>query len=147
MCRNGQGKPTPTRSFRGAAPQLSTQNVERTIRLQATTLWLFGALVGLAGAVVLGQLLVRQQLLNAGDDAVLRALGMRRRDLAALGAARGVLVGLIAALIAAIVAVAVSPSRRRCRSGSRAPWSPIPCTYSGYADCSRATSKTLRSAN
>ena len=59
--------------------------------------------------VVIAQALVRQAYVEARDDAVLHALGMPRRDLYVLAAARGAFTGVTAAVLAVVVAALISP--------------------------------------
>ena len=70
---------------------------------------LFGVLVALAGALVLGQALVRRIVLGANEDPILRALGMTRRQVANAALIPGAIVGIGGALIAVIATIAVSP--------------------------------------
>ena len=57
-----------------------------------------------------GQALVRQAFAEAGDDRVLRALGLRaRRAAAPRTSARGLVIGVTAALLAVVVAMLMSP--------------------------------------
>ena len=70
---------------------------------------LFGVLVALAGALVLGQALVRRIVLGANEDPILRALGMTRRQVANAALIPGVIVGVGGALIAVAATIAVSP--------------------------------------
>jgi ABC-type lipoprotein release transport system permease subunit len=84
-------------------------NVRRSIHFQAVGLWLFTLLLGVAVACVLGQTLARQTVLESGDNPTLRALGMTRRQLWSLAAARAFAVGAVGALLAVAVALVVSP--------------------------------------
>jgi predicted lysophospholipase L1 biosynthesis ABC-type transport system permease subunit len=59
--------------------------------------------------LVVGQALLRQAFAEAGDDGVLRALGLRREELRWLVLARGLFIGVIAAAVAVGVAVLMSP--------------------------------------
>jgi ABC-type lipoprotein release transport system permease subunit len=70
---------------------------------------LFGMLVAIAGALVLGQALVRRVVLGANEDPILRALGMTRRQVANTALIPGAIVGVVGALIAAVATIAVSP--------------------------------------
>ena len=70
---------------------------------------LFGMLVALAGALVLGQALVRRVVLGANEDPILRALGMTRRQVANAALISGAVVGIGGALIAVAATIAVSP--------------------------------------
>ncbi|HVL33742.1 MAG TPA: FtsX-like permease family protein [Actinomycetota bacterium] len=89
--------------------RIQTDSVQRSARFQAFALWLLGGLVALAALAVLGQALVRQASLESSDHPVLRALGMRARDLVAVGLARSLVISSIAAAVAAGSAIALSP--------------------------------------
>ena len=86
-----------------------TAATERGIRPEAVALAVFAALAGLISLAVLGQLLARQLALDATEFPVLRAVGMTRRSLLALSAARLALVTVPGALLAVVIAVAASP--------------------------------------
>jgi hypothetical protein len=88
---------------------LQTPKVERAIRAQATAVRIVALLILLATVLVVGQALLRQASAEAGDDRVLRALGMRRDELRVLVAARGLVIGLAAAAVAVAVALLMSP--------------------------------------
>ncbi len=83
--------------------------VGRAIRPNEVSLLILGALTALAGAVVLGQVLVRQAAAETGDDDVLAALGMPTSGRVALAALRGGTLGMLAAAAAAAVALGASP--------------------------------------
>ena len=83
--------------------------VERSIHPQAVGWWLFALLVGLAGLVVVGQALSRQSTLESSSYPTLAALGLRPRQVFALGMLRGAAIGVAGAAGAVIVAFAVSP--------------------------------------
>jgi ABC-type lipoprotein release transport system permease subunit len=83
--------------------------VERAIRPEALALYLFAALLGLLGLVMVGQLLGRQVDLDASDHPVLRALGADRRQLFALSMLRAGVMAVVGACLAVVVAVAASP--------------------------------------
>ena len=89
--------------------QLQQPKVQTSINGQATALRLVALLVLLAVLFVVAQALVRQAYVEARDDAVLHALGMPRRDLYVLAAARGAFTGVAAAVLAVVVAVLMSP--------------------------------------
>jgi ABC-type lipoprotein release transport system permease subunit len=88
---------------------LQTPKVERAIRVQATAVRIVALLALLAVVLVVGQALLRQAFAEAGDDRVLRALGLERGELHLLVLARGLVVGVAAAIIAVVVAVLMSP--------------------------------------
>lgn len=83
--------------------------VERSLHLQAVALWVLAALLGAAGVMVLSQALARQVFLESGDGETLRALGVTRRQLWALGLIRALVTSAIGAVVALGVAVALSP--------------------------------------
>jgi ABC-type lipoprotein release transport system permease subunit len=87
---------------------LHTPKVERAIRVQSDALRIVAFVLFVAMVLVVGQTCIRRAAADARDNAVLRALGMRRLDLLALVAARGALVGVFTAVIAVVVAVGVS---------------------------------------
>jgi ABC-type lipoprotein release transport system permease subunit len=86
-----------------------TRNVQRSIHLQAVSLWILAGLTALVGALIVSQLLARQTLLESGSDGVLDALGMSRQQRFALGVGRAAVIGLFGALAASIVAILLSP--------------------------------------
>ena len=60
---------------------LQTPKVERAIRAQATAVRIVALLMALAILLVVGQALLRQTVVEARDDRVLRALGLRGDEL------------------------------------------------------------------
>jgi ABC-type lipoprotein release transport system permease subunit len=86
-----------------------TTAVDRSLHTQAVALQLLALLAGVAGALIVAQLLARLTFLESNDHPVLTALGMERGERFALGLARAATIGLAAALVAALLAVAVSP--------------------------------------
>ncbi len=84
-------------------------NTEHSIHLQALALWVLAGLLALAALLVVAQLLARQANLESGDHPALRALGMSRGQLWALGMARAAVVSLIGAAVAVAVAALLSP--------------------------------------
>ncbi len=98
---SGTGRPTCPRSSgelsrlaRGKFVQdypLAAQavNTEHSIHLQAVALWLVAALLAVIGLLVLGQLLARMSFLDSVEYGTLRALGISRRTLLAIGLLRG----------------------------------------------------------
>jgi ABC-type lipoprotein release transport system permease subunit len=85
------------------------ENTERSLDLQAGALWLLAGLLALTGMVVLSQALTRQAFLEAGERETLRAIGMTRRQLFAVGLLRALAVGAVGAAVAVGLAVALSP--------------------------------------
>jgi hypothetical protein len=83
--------------------------VAASIRPQAVGWWILAALTALAGLAVLAQALARQALAEDDDYPVLTTLGLRPRDLAALGLLRAAVVAVAGAAAGIGVAVALSP--------------------------------------
>jgi ABC-type lipoprotein release transport system permease subunit len=86
---------------------IGTQHV---FAVEARGLWLVVAILGAATLMILLQLMRRDASLRSTELRFLHELGMTRRNLAAIGALRGLLVGAIGAAIGVIVAVLVSPA-------------------------------------
>jgi ABC-type lipoprotein release transport system permease subunit len=84
-------------------------DIERSIHLQAVSWWILAAIAGLAGLVVVAQLLGRQAAVEAGDYPVLRSIGMQDRDLFLIGFVSTVAIALTGALGAALIAYLLSP--------------------------------------
>lgn len=84
-------------------------NTQRSIHLQAMTLWLLGAVLAAVAALVIGQLLARQGQLESIDHAALRALGLTSGQLTVLGLLRALVAGAVGAIVATAVAYASSP--------------------------------------
>lgn len=88
-----------------------TQNqsaARRAVRVQALALGALAAALALAGAVTVGQLLVRHLRADASDTATLQALGMTAGERARVGLVRGLVLGGLSAPLAVAAAVAVS---------------------------------------
>ena len=101
--------------------ELQQPKVETAIRAEAIALRLVALLVALALVFIVAQGLLRQAYAEARDDNVLHALGMERRELYWLAAARGLFAGVIAAVVAVVVAVAdVTADADRDRAHRRA---------------------------
>ncbi|MFN2607109.1 MAG: FtsX-like permease family protein [Acidimicrobiales bacterium] len=86
-----------------------TVNTQHSIHLQAVALWLLAALLALAGVLVVAQLLLRQGQMESGDHPHLRALGMSKGQLWALGMVPAGTAGLVGAAVGLVVALALSP--------------------------------------
>jgi ABC-type antimicrobial peptide transport system permease subunit len=82
--------------------------VSRTTHLDAIILRLLAALAALAGVMVLGQSLVRRTSLGSIDTPILRALGMKRREIVWAAALPAFIVATGGALIAAAGAIVAS---------------------------------------
>ena len=90
---------------------LATQavNTERSIHLQAVALWLVAGLLAVISVLVLGQLLARMSFLDSVEYSTLRALGISRRTLLAIGLVRAAVIGLAGAAAGTLAALAISP--------------------------------------
>lgn len=82
--------------------------VSRTTHLDAIILRMLAALAAVAGVMVLGESLVRRTSLGAIETPVLRALGMRRREIVWAAALPAIGVAVGGSLIAVIGAIAAS---------------------------------------
>jgi hypothetical protein len=89
--------------------QDAAAKIERSIHHQAQALRLAAAVGALLGFVLLAQALVRVASLAAVEHPTLRALGMTREQLVAVGLAQAATVAVLAAAVAAAIAVALSP--------------------------------------
>ena len=85
-------------------------NTQRSIHLQAVALWLVAAVLAVISLLVLGQLLARMSVLDSVDFRTLRALGIGRRTLLAIGLLRAAMIGVAGAAAGALAALAVSPA-------------------------------------
>jgi putative ABC transport system permease protein len=90
-------------------PTDALPRVQRSIDVQAAALRLLAACAAAAALLVVAQAQWRQAALAAGDQAIMRALGMTRGQLVALGGARALAVAIPAAATTAGVAIALSP--------------------------------------
>ena len=79
--------------------------VQRSIRAEALALAIVAGLVGLTGAVTIGQAMTRQTLNEMGQLPVLRALGMRDGQVRAVALARALVIAVSGAVLAALLAV------------------------------------------
>ena len=84
-------------------------SVEASIHPQALGWWILALLSGAIGLAVVGQALARQSLLKRVSYPPLCALGMKSRQLVALGMTRNLGIALFGACGAACLAVALSP--------------------------------------
>jgi hypothetical protein len=89
--------------------QVQTAGVQRSIRLESQALWALAALIALAALAVLGQALARQIHLESAELPTLRALGMSRVQLSALGMLRTMTIGAVAACLTVPTAILLSP--------------------------------------
>lgn len=83
--------------------------VNRTLRVQAVALRVFGLLAGLALMVMVSQALGREAFDEAADHPALRALGMTRSQLWSPSLLRVLVIAVPGAAVAGLLAVAVSP--------------------------------------
>jgi hypothetical protein len=86
-----------------------TAHVQRSMHLQAVALWLAAAFVGLAGTLVLWQLLTRQGFEEVSKYPTLTALGMTPIQLTVSGAARVLVTAATGAAAAGVLAWLASP--------------------------------------
>ena len=93
----------------GSDAEETAGRARRAMRVQAVALLAFAALTAVGGLLVAGQSVARQVQLDAGEQAVLRALGMTWGQLLAVTMVRVALVGAGGALLAAALAVLASP--------------------------------------
>ena len=84
-------------------------SVEASIHPQAVGWWLLAALAALVGLVVVAQALGRQSITESEEFPTLVALGIERRQLVLLGAARNVVVALAGSVGAVVLATFLSP--------------------------------------
>jgi hypothetical protein len=89
--------------------QVQTAAVQRSIRFESQALWVLAALIALAALAILGQSLARQTYLESAELPTLRALGMSRVQLVALGILRAAIIGVVAACMVVPMAVLLSP--------------------------------------
>jgi putative ABC transport system permease protein len=82
--------------------------VQRATHLFASALWVFGALTLVAGALVFGQAILRQNFLAASENPFLGAVGMTGRQLFGVAMLRTAVVATGGALAATAVAFALS---------------------------------------
>ena len=85
-------------------------NTQRSIHLQAVTLWLVCGLLAVMGLLVLGQLLARLSFHDGVEYSTLLALGMSRQALFAVGLGRAAAVGAACGALGALLAVLASPA-------------------------------------
>ena len=100
----GGGKPVL-----GYTQAALTKNVVRSFHLQGVALWLFAICLAIVTALVLGQALGRLAISEGIDYPTLRALGMTKRELFALGVLRAAIIAGVGSLVGLIVAGLLSP--------------------------------------
>ena len=79
------------------------------VRFDGGVLWLLAVVVGIGSLVVIAQIFRRAAITASPEMNALRALGMRRTDLAAAATRNGLRTGAAGALVATVVAIAGSP--------------------------------------
>src|SRR5215471_2306879 len=83
--------------------------VQRAIWPQVVGWWVLAALAALAGLAMIGQAASRQFVTDQDDHQALSAVGVRARQLVALGLARAAIIGAVGAAGAVALAAALSP--------------------------------------
>lgn len=79
------------------------------VRFDGGVLWLLAVVVGISSLVVMAQIFRRAAIAASPEMNALRALGMRRTDLAAAATRSGLRTGTAGVLVATVVAIAGSP--------------------------------------
>jgi len=87
----------------------SAASVAQSIQPQSTGWWIFALFALLAGLALVGQALSRQSLVERESYPTLSALGMRPRQLFALGMVRAAAIGVAGAVGGVALAYAISP--------------------------------------
>jgi hypothetical protein len=90
-------------------PNDTLPKVERSIDLQAQALRLLSALGAAAVLLLVSQALYRQASIESASHPTLRALGMTRAQLMALGAARAAVIAVPATVLSVLLAFVLSP--------------------------------------
>ncbi len=90
-------------------PSVSRPQVQRSMTLQAQALDLLAIFGAISGLLFVAQALLRQAVIDSAQQSTLRALGMTRRQLVALGAVRAATVAIPAAAMTVLVAFLLSP--------------------------------------
>ncbi len=85
------------------------KGVQKTMRFEAAALWMLAALAAVATLAIFGQALARVSLMEAVEYPTLRALGMSRTSLAAIGVMRSLAIGVVGGAVAVVTALAASP--------------------------------------
>jgi FtsX-like permease family len=97
------------RSYGFFEPSATLPKVQRSIDLQAQALLLLTTLGAAAALLLVGQALFRQALLESAAHPTLRALGMTRAQLLALGTARAAVIAVPATVLSVLLAFLLSP--------------------------------------
>ncbi len=90
-------------------PSVSRPQVQRSMTLEAQALDLLAIFAAVAALLFIAQALLRQAVIDSAQQSTLRALGMTRRQLVALGAVRAATVAVPAAAMTVLVAFLLSP--------------------------------------
>jgi ABC-type lipoprotein release transport system permease subunit len=93
----------------GSDASRAVSTASRATHVQAVALLGFALLTALGAVLIVGQAIARQVQVDADQQAVLRALGMTRLQLAAAPLVRAGVVGICGAVLAVVVAVLASP--------------------------------------
>ena len=93
----------------GSDAQTAATHAQRAAHLQAIALLVFGLLAALATLLIVGQSLIRQSALDAGESRTLWAIGTTPRQLFLIALIRAAVVGIVGAVLAAGFAIALSP--------------------------------------
>jgi len=98
----------PAQTWTVEKAQFVSPNVRAAVRGQAEGLWAVAIVAGLAGLVVLGQLIARQVRLPAEEQSKLSALGMTRTQMIAETMTRAVVPVVVGATLGVLLAVIAS---------------------------------------
>lgn len=90
-------------------PSATLPKVQRSIDLQAQALLLLTTFGAAAALLLVGQALFRQALLESSAHPTLRALGITRAQLVALGTARAAVIAVPATVLSVLLAFLLSP--------------------------------------
>jgi hypothetical protein len=94
----------------GSDDLAAAANAQHATHLEALALLLFGILASLLTITMVAQAIARQASIDAGTFPTLRALGMKRAQLAMTGGVRAGLTVLTGTLLAVAIAVLLSPT-------------------------------------
>jgi ABC-type antimicrobial peptide transport system permease subunit len=95
--------------FRVQPLNIETEGARDAINVLARALWIFAAVVALAGFVIIAIMLARFTAQTTADQSPLRALGLTRRERVIVGVPQALTIAVGGALIAIAVALAASP--------------------------------------
>jgi hypothetical protein len=104
------GKMRPGAEFDAfAQDKAAAASAQRSIRIQALALLIFGLIAALAATLIVGQTMSRQVQLDADTNDVLRALGYTRAQRIGVAVIGAAMVAIVGAAGAVVVAIALSP--------------------------------------